>query len=108
VRDELLYNSATPTSFWTDIEELNQSWIRTNGYKADDGSSYDESPDTLYNTAVFDNGLGSIGGSAANPTCLVSCHLINQTIADNSLDKEPVGWADEGRMCIDCHTRLPK
>ena len=108
VRDELLYNSATPTSFWTDIEELNQSWIRTNGYKADDGSSYDESPDTLYNTGVFDNGSGSIGGSAANPTCLVSCHLINQTIADNSLDKEPVGWADEGRMCIDCHTRLPK
>ncbi len=95
-------------SNWTEIPELRQSWVRINGYKADDGSSYDESPDTLLNTGIFDNGSGANGGTAANPTCLVSCHLINQTISDGNLDKEPVGWADGGRMCIDCHTRLPK
>lgn len=108
VRDGLIYNSATPTSDWTDIEELSQSWVRYNGYKANDGSSYDESPDTLYNTGIFDNGSGSNGGTADNPTCLVSCHLTNQTISDDNLDKEPAGWADGGQMCSDCHTLLPQ
>ncbi|WP_158414031.1 CxxxxCH/CxxCH domain c-type cytochrome [Geoalkalibacter subterraneus] len=97
-----------PNVDWTEILELQQSWVRINGYKAADGSSYDESPDTLLSTGLFDNGTGEIGGDVANPTCLVSCHLTNKFISDNNLDKEPVGWFDGGRMCIDCHTRLPR
>ncbi len=97
-----------PNVDWTEILELQQSWVRINGYKAADGSSYDESPDTLLSTGLFDNGTGEIGGDVANPICLVSCHLTNKFISDNNLDKEPVGWFDGGRMCIDCHTRLPR
>ncbi|WP_305042337.1 CxxxxCH/CxxCH domain c-type cytochrome [Geoalkalibacter sp.] len=97
-----------PNPDWTEIPELQQSWVRVNGYKAADGSSYDESPDTLYNTGIFDNGAGEIGGTPANPTCLVSCHLTNKFLSDNNLDKDPVGWSSGTRSCIDCHTRLPK
>ncbi len=87
----------------TQIEELNISWNRINGHKASDGSSYDESPDTLDNTAVYDNTT-----DPANPTCIVTCHLMNQSLVDNRLDKEPVTWTGGGMMCIDCHTRLPR
>ncbi|BCR05571.1 c-type cytochrome [Desulfuromonas versatilis] len=101
--DQTIKSKAQLRDDITDVEELNVSWNRPNGYKSADGLSYDESPDTLFNTGIYDNTT-----DPANPTCIVSCHLMTQTLVDTRLDKEPVGWAEGGRMCIDCHTRLPK
>lgn len=102
IRDGKVYDPAVPTAEWTNVEELKIAWVRHNGYKRADGASYDESPDTLLNSGVYNN------TNPANPTCIVTCHLMNQNLVDTRLDKEPVGWTDGGRMCIDCHTRLPR
>jgi predicted CxxxxCH...CXXCH cytochrome family protein len=88
-----------------DIPELSENWNRIGGYKANDGSSYDEQPDTLYNMASLHGGW-----DAPTKTCQISCHLWET----GRVDKYPAHWIDNSIhgaqpiMCIDCHTRLPK
>jgi hypothetical protein len=105
VRDELL-----------DVPELSINWTRNNGYKAPDGSSYDESPTTLFDYVGGDgtyNATTMYGYNSTTMNCQISCHLWE----DGRVDKYPVHWVDNSRwgddsskhiMCIDCHTRLPK
>jgi predicted CxxxxCH...CXXCH cytochrome family protein len=104
VRDELL-----------DVPELSINWERQNGYKAPDGSSYDEAPTTLFDYVGGDGSYNTTtmyGYNPATMTCQISCHLWE----DNRVDKYPVHWYENSRhnpdtskhlMCIDCHTRLP-
>ncbi len=91
-----------------DVSELSSNWSRMNNYKLPDGSSFDESPDTLFNMSATYGGY-----NAATMTCMVSCHLWEE----GRVDKYPVHWYENSRhnpdlskhlMCIDCHTRLPK
>ena len=79
----------------TNVPELGNNWVRKNGYKAPDGSSYDEQPDVLYNMATW---------NSEDKTCLVSCHLWEA----GRVDKVPAKWDGGAIMCIDCHSRLPK
>jgi hypothetical protein len=94
VRDDLL-----------EVPELSDNWSRIGGYKVNDGSSYDEQPDTLANIAAAYGGWNS-----TDKTCMISCHLWEI----GRVDKYPVDWIDNSIhgpqpiMCIDCHTRLPK
>jgi len=103
-----------------DVLELSNNWTRTNSYKQADGSSFDESPDTLANLAASYGGwtttdvvrYAGLPEEMTQParTCLVSCHLWEK----GRVDKYPVHWDDNSIhgpqpiMCIDCHTRLPK
>jgi predicted CxxxxCH...CXXCH cytochrome family protein len=99
VRDELPYAPGTPTAAWTNIAELNLNWTRYNGYKANNGSSYDEQPLPLDQMAAAQGGWNS-----ADKTCQISCHLWEA----NRVDKIPAKWDGGAILCIDCHTRLPK
>ena len=88
-----------------DVPEIADNWSRIGGYKADDGSSYDEQPKTLDQMAI-DHG----GWDAPSKTCMISCHLWET----GRVDKYPAHWINNSIhgsqpiMCIDCHTRLPK
>ena len=94
VRDELM-----------DVPELSENWVRVNGYKVNDGSSYDEQPQTLDAMATMHGGW-----DAPSKTCMISCHLWEA----GRVDKYPAHWINNSIhgpqpiMCIDCHTRLPK
>jgi hypothetical protein len=106
-----------------DVPELTNNWVRMNSYKLPDGSSYDESPDTLANMSAnyggwTDTAVTRYSGQPEEMTqpagtCLISCHLWEK----GRVDKQPVYWYENSRhnpdtskhlMCIDCHTRLPK
>jgi predicted CxxxxCH...CXXCH cytochrome family protein len=77
-----------------DVPEIGNNWTRVGGYKALDGSSYDEQPDTLDNMGIWDS---------IDQTCQISCHLWEA----GRVDKVPSQWHGGTVMCIDCHTRLP-
>ncbi len=79
----------------SDVPELGNNWTRVNGYKANDGISFDEQPNTLDNMATW---------NSTDKTCTVSCHLWET----GRVDKVPVKWDGGAIMCIDCHSRLPK
>ncbi|NJC88034.1 MAG: CxxxxCH/CxxCH domain-containing protein [Desulfuromonas sp.] len=81
------------------VPELSNNWTRMNTYKKNDGSSYDEQPQTLRAMATT---LG--GWNAADKSCQISCHLWE----GGRVDKYPVQWEGGAIICIDCHTRLPK
>ena len=89
----------------SDVPELADNWVRVNGYKQADGSSYEEPPQTLAAMASMHGGWNS-----GDKTCMISCHLWES----GRVDKYPVDWIDNSRygaqtlMCIDCHSRLPK
>ncbi len=115
-----------------DVPELANNWVRHDAdgdgntvtdpddYKAADGASFDESPDTLANMAADYGGWTTtdVVRYSGQPeemtqparTCLISCHLWEK----GRVDKYPVHWDDNSIhgtqpiMCIDCHTRLPK
>jgi hypothetical protein len=77
------------------VPELGNNWVRVNGYKAANGSSYDETTSTLDAMTNF---------NSTNKTCTTACHLWEA----GRVDKVPVNWTGGEIMCIDCHTRLPK
>ena len=112
VHNQLPFNEELPADElnpWTDVEELQVNWTRINpnastgtplnGYKPEDGNSYDEQPDTLANMAAKWGGW-----NAADKTCMISCHLW----MPDRVDKIPAKWDGGPIICIDCHTRLPK
>lgn len=99
-----------------DSDEITQNMIRVNGYKAADGSSYDETKQTLFSNGwwvttdtVRYSGQPEEITQPAN-TCMVSCHLWKP----GHLDKRPVHWRDHSQYgaepvsCLDCHTEIPK
>lgn len=78
-----------------DVTEISNNWTRISGYKAVDGTSYDEQPGTLDSLSTW---------NSVDKTCTTSCHLWEE----NRVDKVPAAWGAGSIMCIDCHTRLPK
>jgi predicted CxxxxCH...CXXCH cytochrome family protein len=119
VRNENAYTvDSDGEAGWTKTSELTNNWVRFNGFKALDGSSYDEQPDTLHNMATAYYAAENPGDptpeenyySTAEKTCMISCHLWEA----GRVDKAPVHWVDNATdgsaplMCIDCHSRLPK
>jgi hypothetical protein len=103
--DEKIRSKAQLRDDIADVPEVTNNWSRVNNYKQNDGSSYDESPDTLRNMATAYGGWNS-----TEKTCMISCHLWEA----GRVDKYPIDWIDNSIhgpqpiMCIDCHTRLPK
>lgn len=127
VRDEKAYNVVpdTPQQGWTLTTELTSNWYRFNGYKEPDGSSYDETKESLHQMAAdyWDAEAGNNFADPAKPeedyyqtgikTCLVACHLWESGRVDKIIphwvnDSQANPTVSERLMCIDCHTRLPK
>ncbi len=97
--NEKIRSKAQVRNNLTDVPELSNNWVRMNLYKRNDGSSYDEQPDTLRALAGVQGGW-----NGTDKSCQISCHLWESDRGD----KHPAIWNGGTFICTDCHTRLPK